>query len=253
MGQILKYILKNGLRDKLYIGLFVVLAISFAVSIFLGSTMMVEQNISSVVFVLAISRTVVSVGMILFVCINVSRAFDNKEIEFILSKSISREQFILGYLGGFFLANLLILLPIFLVILVIYKINYLGLFFWFFTTLLENFIVIAFALLSSLILKNSFSAILSSFGFYAISRLMGMFVMAIDFTDEIAMARHGNLGMALKILSIMFPRLDLYSQSSWAVYGNWNNMILTIVFCQSLIYLPLLIFMSFHDFKKKQF
>lgn len=253
MGQILKYILKNGLRDRLYLGLFIILAISFAVSIFLGSTMMVEQNISSVIFVLAISRTVIAVGMILFVCINVSRAFDNKEIEFILSKSISREQFILGYLGGFLVANVLILLPIFLVILIIYKINYLGLSYWFISTILENFIVIAFALLGSLILKNSFTAILASFGFYAISRLMGMFVMTIDFADDIAMAKHGNLGLALKILSIIFPRLDLFSQSSWVIYGDWNITILTIIFCQSLIYLPLLIFMSFHDFKKKQF
>lgn len=253
MGQILKYILKNGLRDKLYIGLFIVLAISFAVSIFLGSTMMVEQNISSVAFVLAISRTVVVVGMILFVCINVSRAFDNKEIEFILSKSISREQFILGYLGGFFIANLLILLPIFLVILSIYDINYLGLLFWFVSVLLENFIVISFALLSSLILKNSFSAILASLGFYAISRLMGMFVMGIDFNDNISAMKQGNIGFALKILSIIFPRIDLYSQTSWVVYGDWNKTVLFIILFQSIIYLPLLIFMSFHDFKKKQF
>jgi len=253
MRQILFYILKNGLRDRLYLGLFIVLTISLAISVFLGSTMMVESNISSIIFGLAISRTVVSLGMILFVCINISRAFDNKEIEFILSKSISREQFVIGYLGGFFVASILIISPLTLLIAVIYKINYLGLFYWFISTLLENLIVICFAVLSSLILKNSFSAILASLGFYAISRLMGMFVMTIDFTDEVSKANHGDLGMALKILSIIFPRLDLYSQSSWPVYGDWNDSILLIILFQSLIYLPLLIFMSFHDFKKKQF
>ena len=105
MNSILKYILKNGLRDRLYLGLFISIAVAFAVSIFLGTTMLAEQNQSSIAYSLATIRTILSIGMILFVCINVSRAFENKEIEFILSKSISREKFILGYLLGFFIAN----------------------------------------------------------------------------------------------------------------------------------------------------
>lgn len=210
MNPILKYILKNGLRDRLYLGLLIFIALAFAVSIFLGSTMMVEQNQSSIAYTLGTSRTILSLGMILFVCINVARAFDNKEIEFILSKPISREQFILGYLLGFFIANLLILLPIISAVLLVFKVDKTGALYWFLTTLSENLIVISFALLSSLILKNSFSAILASFGFYAISRLMGMFVMTIDFTDELTTVKHGELGMALKILSVIFPRLDLF-------------------------------------------
>ncbi|NBX52068.1 MAG: hypothetical protein EBT63_00225 [Proteobacteria bacterium] len=253
MNPILKYILKNGLRDRLYLGLLIFIALAFAVSIFLGSTMMVEQNQSSIAYTLGTSRTILSLGMILFVCINVARAFDNKEIEFILSKPISREQFILGYLLGFFIANLLILLPIISAVLLVFKVDKTGALYWFLTTLSENLIVISFALLSSLILKNSFSAILASFGFYAISRLMGMFVMTIDFTDELTTVKHGELGMALKILSVIFPRLDLFSQSSWPIYGVKDDMVLWVIFFQSTIYLPLMIFMAFHDFKKKQF
>lgn len=243
----------NGLRDRLYLGLFIFIFIAFTVSIFLGSTMMVEQSQSSIIYTLGTSRTILSIGMILFVCINISRAFDNKEIEFILSKPISREQFIIGYLLGFFIANLLILLPIYFGVLLIFKVNKIGALYWFLTTLSENLIVISFALLSSLILKNSFSAILASFGFYAISRLMGMFVMTIDFADDISFSKHGDLGMAMKILSVIFPRLDLFSQSSWAVYGVSDSFILWVIFFQSTIYLPLMIFMAFHDFKKKQF
>ena len=85
MNSILKYILKNGLRDRLYLGLFISIAVAFAVSIFLGTTMLAEQNQSSIAYSLATIRTILSIGMILFVCINVSRAFENKEIEFILS------------------------------------------------------------------------------------------------------------------------------------------------------------------------
>ena len=131
MKSILKYILKNGLRDRLYLGLFISIAVAFAVSIFLGTTMLVEQNQSSIVYSLATTRTILSIGMILFVCINLNRAFENKEIEFILSKSISREKFVLAYLAGFFIANFLILLPITTLIYLIFPINKLGILFWF--------------------------------------------------------------------------------------------------------------------------
>ncbi len=253
MKSILKYILKNGLRDRLYLGLFIAIASAFAISTFLGTTMLVEQNQSSIIYSLATTRTILSIGIILFVCINLNRAFDNKEIEFILSKAVSREKFILSYLLGFFIASILILTPITAMVYLIFPINKIGTFFWFLTTLSENLIVISFALLSSLILKNSFSAILASFGFYALSRLMGMFVMAIELPEEYSSATQGGLASVLKILSVLFPRLDLFAQSSWAIYGVKDNVVLQIIFFQSIIYLPLMIFMAFHDFKKKQF
>ena len=83
---------------------------------------------------------------------------------------------------------------------------------------------------------------------------MGMFVMAINIGDAIDLEKtKDSLGMGLKILSVIFPRLDLFSQSSWAIYGIGDNSFLQIIFIQSIIYLPLMIFMAFHDFKKKQF
>ena len=254
MLPILKYILRNGLRDKLYLGLFITIAICLAIAIFLGSTMLTEQAQTSVAYFAGSCRTILSCGLILFVCITINRAFEHKEIEFILSKAISREQFILGYLLGFFVAGIIILLPISLLAMLVFGIYNLGLVCWFFTVLAESLIVICFALLSSLILKNAFSAILASLGFYAISRLMGMFVLAIELPEKININSYNVLAMSLKFLSILFPRLDLYAQSSWLAYANSiNSAELLIIFFQSIIYLPLLIFMSFHDFKKKQF
>jgi hypothetical protein len=160
----------------------------------------------------------------------------------------------LGYLLGFFVAGIIILLPLTLIAMVIFGIYNIGLVYWFLTVLAEILIVICFALLSSLILKNAFSAILASLGFYAISRLMGMFVLAIELPEKISINSYNALAMSLKFLSVLFPRLDLFSQSAWLSYtSSINSTELLIIFFQSIIYLPLLIFMSFHDFKKKQF
>jgi hypothetical protein len=117
--------------------------------------------------------------------------------------------------------------------------------------------VISFALLASLILKNSFSSIMAAFGFYIISRLMGMFVMAINLPEKVTSNTFElstkSFGLILKILSAIFPRLDLFGQSSWLNYGISDFANLKIILLQSLIYIPLMIFMAFHDFKKKQF
>jgi len=254
MRSILKYILLSAIRDKLYIGLFITLAASFGLSILLGSTALTEQQQMTASFISGSSRAILAIGMILFVCLNINRAFENKEVEFIISKSISREQFILGYLFGFLLATLFIFIPLNIAILLLVKANIYGLFIWSLSLFLELTILISFSLLVSLILKNSFSAIMASFGFYIISRLMGVFVLAISIPDSIDMVNKNNiLQTALKLLSAIFPRLDLFAQSKWLNYGFNNILIFKIIVVQSAIYIALMLFMAFHDFKKKQF
>ncbi len=253
MKSILGYILRNGLRDRLYLGVFIALILSFCLSIFLGSTMLVEQQQSTIAFIAGSSRAILALGMILFVCLSVARSFENKEVEFILSKSISRQQFILAYLAGFFLAALLIFLPLIAAILIITKVEIFGLLIWSATLLSELIIVISFALLAALILKNPLAAIMASLSFYAISRLMGIFVLAIELPESFLFAKNNILAVILKIFSAIFPRLDLFAQSFWLNYPITDFTSLKIIFWQSLAYIPLLIFMSFHDFKKKQF
>ncbi len=257
MKSILKYILLSGTRDRLYLGLFISLILTFSLSIFLGSTALVEEQQMTTAYISGLSRGVLVVGTILFVCLNINRAFENKEVEFILSKAISREQFIFGYLAGFFIAVLLIIIPLVLAILLVTKADKFGLLIWGLSLLSELMIMISFALLSSLILKNSFSSIMATLGFYIISRLMGMFVMAINLPAKITettfeLSSH-SFALVLKILSAVFPRLDLFGQSEWLNYGITDYSNLKIILIQSLIYIPLMIFMAFHDFKKKQF
>lgn len=253
MKAILKYIIKNGARDRLYIGVFISLIVAFGVCIFLGSTMLVEQQQTSTVFIAGSSRVILAVGMILFVCLLVNRAFENKEVEFILAKSISRQQFVMAYLLGFFITFIIMFIPLLSLIFIIAKSDILGLGVWAITMILENFLLITFAVLVSLILKNSFSAIMSTFAFYLISRLMGVFVMAIEMPKDLVAVKTNWLANILKVFSMLFPRLDLYSQSSWLVFGFKDNNQLSIILLQFFIYFSLLVFMAFHDFKKKQF
>lgn len=253
MKSLIKYLLLTSVRNRLYIGLFTLLTIAFAISLFLGSTALIEQEQMSAVYAAGSSRVILAIGMILFVCLNVHRSFENREVEFIISKPISREKFVLGYLFGFLFAGLLIIAPLIVAILLLTAVNKIGLLFWCLSLVAELVIVICFSLLASLILSNSFSAIMASFGFYILSRMMGLFLLAAKIPQNLAELQLNYSSTALKFLSVFFPRLDLFGQSSWLVNGVTDFFNLKVILWQSLIYIPLLIFMALRDFKCKQF
>jgi len=253
MRSIIKYILLTGLRDKLYLGILITLIATFSLSIFLGSTVLLEAEQATLAYIAGTSRVVIIVGMILFVCLNINRAFANKEVEFILSKAISREKFILSYLIGFLLTTAMILLPLIMAIFIISKVDKIGILIWSLSLFSEMWIVISFAILTSLILQNSFSSILSTLSFYLISRLMGIFVLAINLPQDFVQVKNNLLPSILKIISLVFPRLDLFTQSDWLSYGVSDFSRIKIIALQSIIYISLMISMAFFDFRRKEF
>ena len=254
MSSILKYILLTALRDWLYVGLFIILMTAFGLSYVLGSTALVEQDQMSIVYIAGSSRMILVVGIILFVCFHIRRSFDNKEVEFILSKSISRHKFIFSYLLGFIIVSLIVLLPV-IILLLFADTNKIGLFYWSLSLLFELLIIMTFSILASLILRSSVVAVLASLGFYIISRMMAFFVLTAKIPQNINEVANTQLFLKsfLKFLSAIFPRLDLFAKSDWLIYGMSGVSDIYIIIAGSLIYIPLMIFMSFYDFSKKQF
>ncbi|MDA7705044.1 hypothetical protein N8772_01005 [Rickettsiales bacterium] len=253
MFPILKYVLMTAIRDWLYVGVIISLLVAFGISILIGNSAFSENNQFSIIYIAGSGRILFAIGIILFICFNIRKSFDNKEVEFFLSKSISRNKYILSYILGFFIVSILALLPLILLIAILPEVNYLGLFYWSISLILESLIFISFAILSSFIFKSAVFSVLASFGFYIISRMMGFFVMTISISSEIN--NLDSLGKFIaKLISVIIPRLDLFAKSDWLIYGANIAMadILTIII-QSAIYVPLMIFMCFFDFNRKQF
>jgi ABC-type transport system involved in multi-copper enzyme maturation permease subunit len=254
MLSILKYILLTAIRDRLYVGLFVILLAAFGISCALGDASLVENSQATIAYIAGSSRMIFVIGMILFVCFYVRKSFENREVEFILSKPISRHRLIFAYLLGFVLVALLIIVPL-AVLLFFMKANAIGLIYWSASLFFEALIIITFSLLAALILKSAVSAVLASIGFYILSRMMGFFVLTIKIPESASdfATTDRILHVVLKAISVVFPRLDLYSKSDWLIYGVSNFSDFYIVLGQSLIYIPLIIFMAFYDFNRKQF
>ncbi len=252
-SSIIKYVLLISLRNKLYLGIVFALIASFFLGIFLGNANLTEQAQSAAVFIGGSSRIIVILGISVFVCINVAKLFDNKEIDFIISKPISRQKFILSFLFGYLISALLITIPLILALSILANLNSYGAFIWSLSLVFEVLIVTCFAFLCSLILENSLLSILATIAFYLLSRMMGFFVMSINTPWEESIKNPTIYEYVLKFLSIIFPRLDLFTQSKWLIYGTGDGVVMKIILLQGLIYIPLLIFMSFIDVKRKEF
>ena len=122
--------------------------------------------------------------------------------------------------------------------------NIINVLYWFVSLLFETIIIIAYALLSGLILKSAVNAVFSSLIFYIASRIVGFFVYALqenlnrDFLENI-----------VNYTSIVIPRLDFFAKTEWLLNGNFDHLWLI----QALIYIPFLLILGIIDFNKKQF
>ena len=255
MKTLFKFILLTGLRDKLYLSLLLILTGIFGLSNLVGFSALSEEGQMQLVYFSFLSRVVIVCGMTLFICFYINKEFENKEIDFILAKPISRNAFVLSYWGSFNLISLILIIPVVFVAWFFNKPNLVGLLWWSISVILELMLVSTFAIVSSLILKSAVVSVLASFSFYFISRMMGFFVYSISIPKDIASFKSSS-GFSeglLKIISVVFPRLDLFGKSEWLLYGIKNIKDIYIVLIQSFIYIALMLFIAFNDFRRKQF
>jgi ABC-type transport system involved in multi-copper enzyme maturation permease subunit len=255
MKTTIKYVILTAVRDWLFIAIIAALGMDFFLSKFLASTALIEKNQMFISFLAGTSRVLLIAGITIFICFHVRRAFENKEIDLMLSRPISRSMFVVSYWLGFCIVSLLILFFLSLTFLIFLDTNMAGLASWVISMAFELMIISAFAVFASVILKSSVTSVLLTAGFYIISRMIGFFgyvlqkhysgdIFSFDFISQ----------KIVWLISFLLPRLDLFAQTDWLIYGPANGVgswYLPII--QSVIYIPILLFMAAADFKRKQF
>lgn len=266
--SIIRYTLLTALRDWLYIGIFALVVASIFLSIFLGGTAISEQGKMSIAYIGGSVRMITIIGLILFVCFHVRRSFDNKEVELVLTRPISRIQFVLLYYTGFAVLAFTLIFPISIVMMLSVSVfqfldfshdEYVsalwGMGFWAVSFYFEALIIMAFSFFASLILESAVFAVLSTFAFYFIARLIGFFLISI--TNPVSTMHSTTLGYySEKIIhgiGMLLPRLDMFSKSEWLVYGITEYYEYWLFLASSLVYITLILTMALYDFVRKQF
>lgn len=216
-APLVRYILTAALRDRLLITLFVMIACGAGLGVFLGAAAVTEQESFSTVFGAGGLRFLGVTGLILFISFYMRRAFDNKEVEFLLARPLSRLQYLFSHALAFVLLAAFIGCCVSAALMFSGKPHIGGLVVWGFSIVGEYAIMAVAALFFSIMMTSAAGSALAALGFYALARLIGILL-------GIAKLRGENiffdiLNNAMELISVIVPRLDLLGQTSWLVYG----------------------------------
>ena len=145
MIHMIKYILLSSARDKFFIGFYILLFLTVLFASFLGYTTISEEQQNMSVLVAGMSRITIIGGFIIFISFQINKMFLYHEIDFLLSKPISRKSFLFSYLITHVLIAFITTLIISTILLLFFYTNKIGLLYWSISLLIESSIVITFA------------------------------------------------------------------------------------------------------------
>ena len=252
-GHLVKYVLKAVLRDRLVLSLLLFTGVLTGLSLFMGGASVSEAGQFSLVFTGSSVRLAGTMGIALFVVFYVRRSFESKDIEFLLSRPLSRSSFIFSHAAAFsFLALFLAVFMFLTVVAAAPQRVGEGHFLWFVSVAVEFIVVANAALFFSMVLTSAVSSMLAVSGLYVMARMMGLFLGIVD---------HGIERESLEALvpffqgiSMIIPRFDLMAQSSWLIYGTAESSIgFGFILAQGFVYTLLLLLAALIDLKKRQF
>lgn len=249
---LVSYVLKAAIRDKLVISLLIVLLLGTSLSLFLGSSAIVEPQHFAMVFAGGALRMIGAMGLILFTVFFIRRSFEAKDVELMLSRPIGRVQFLLSYAAGL---SLLAVMAGIAQGLCVYAISFHafepGHLIWIASIMVENIIMVNVALFFAMILSSAASAAMAVYGFYILARMMGQILGTIDAGSRVYDLK--ILEYIMQAISSVMPRLDLLGQTSWLVYGADTQIGLGFVFVQGLVFTALILIASLIDLVRRQF
>ncbi len=250
--SLVKYVLVAAVRDRFLAAIALAICLSCCLSIFMGGAAVVEQQYFSIVFAASGLRLSAVFGLILFVVFYVRRSFESKDIDFLLSRPISRLEFVASYSLSFIV--LALIMSVFQTIgLYVLSINFwsTGHWLWGVSVLTENMIVTGIAFFFSMYLSSAATAAIACGAFYVLSRILGSVLLAMD--AGVGISGAGELSVVMDAISLVIPRLDLIAQSSWLIYGASDVFDFGIVIAQGIVFSLFVFCATSLDLIRRQF
>lgn len=205
-------------RDKLVLSLFLMMVLGACLAAFLGSAAVVEKPEFTIVFSAGILRIVSVLGLVLFVTFYIRRSFDSKEIDYLLSRPVSRRAFVMSHVIAFALMGLVTAMVAGVALCIIsYNDIGAGHVMWICSMAVELVIMANVAFFFAMVLSSASSSAMACVGFYALARIMGQILGILD--EHIGLSDVAAVNYIMRLIGMVMPRFDLLGQTSWLVYG----------------------------------
>lgn len=255
---LIKYILMAAIRDKLLWGIAAMSILAVCLSIFSGSAAIVEQNQFVLTYMAGGLRIISLLGLTLFTVFYIRRSFDSRDIEFLLTRPISKASFVFSHVAAL---SILTTAAGFFISLIVSVLAYhygvhSSFYLWCFGITFELMIIVNVAFFFSMVLSSPVTAGMATFGFYILSRLMGQLLSILHHTPspvDIQDHMMNGLGYLFSVISVLFPRLDLLAQTSWLIYGGGQFSDWIFVVVQGFAFLSLAAVATWIDLRRRQF
>lgn len=248
------YVLLAAVRDRLVLSLLLFMAVGTALAVMLGSSAVVEADQFAIVFASGGLRLAGVFGLILFAVFYIRRAFDTKDVDYLLSRPISRTGFILSHAAAFSLLAIGVAFFAVLAITALAPQNFdiFGYSQWALSLMIEYVMIINAALFFSMVISSAAGASMAVIGLYVLGRMMGQLLGIVDI--GLPVAGFDTLATLMQGVSLIVPRLDLMAQTTWLVYGPGEDAHLwKLILAQGVVYTALLVAASAIDLRRRQF
>jgi hypothetical protein len=246
------YILKAASRDRILWSIALFLSAIIGLGFFVGEAAMIEKGNFSAVLSAGGMRIVSVLGVVLFITSYIRRAFENREVEFLLSGSISRTQYLLSHHLAFIILSLSVALMLAVSVFIVSGFHFnMGQLLWVSSMFVELSIVSVMSVFFAMVLRSPSASALGVLGFYALSRLIGQLLGIIAAGTAIEAGR--GFSIIMKCMSVLIPRLDLMGQTAWLVYGVDNSVSYVFLFLQFFLFAGLVASASYIDLRNRQF
>lgn len=250
---LISYVLKASIRDRLILSLIIFFIVGVSLSFFIGSSALTEPDGAVLTFIAGSARFIGVISLVLFVVFHIRRSYDTRDVEYLLSRPISRVSYVVSHLLALSVLSIIFVIVISSgVVIFAYKfLNFEGLLIWSASLALEFMIVSYAAFFFSMVLSSAVVSAMITLAGYALARMSGQVLNIIDAGSEIAL--FGTLGKIMEAASIVVPRFDLFSQSAWLIYGPDTTISLGFIIAHGVAFMLLILCASIFDLQRKEF
>lgn len=247
---LVSYVLKAALRDKLIWIFAAAIFVALSMSLFMGSTAIMEKSSFSVVFMASSLRLLIIFGLTLFIAYFIRRSFDNRDVEYLLARPVSRLSYIVSHSVAFSVLAALLAASIAFIIFAFLSTtdNLVGGLYWAGSVILEAMSISLVAMFFAMFISTATGAVLAVIGFYILCRMSGELLGAASYGFG-----DGVLNAVLHGVSLILPRFDLAGQTSWLMYGAPPSNEILLYFLQQPVFMLFILLASIIEMKRKEF
>lgn len=240
----------EGIRNRLGVLTVGIVVVSMALALFLRQLAITESAQIQVAVLAAIFRLVGVFFVSAFVILSQLREYSDKGLDLLLSTALTRAQYVLGKLVGFWVLGVVVAvlftLPLFSLAPAKTVLS------WGVSLCLEISLVTALSLFCAITFSQFLVAFAAVIGVYALSRIMSSLLLmggaqvarGESWASEIS-------DTMLRGISLVLPRLDRFTQTSWLVYPGEADPALLLLIVQFLLFTCLIVAATMFDFYRK--